>query len=269
MHRVFVAIGLSVLLVPIAAPAVAAESARAILDRARALDDTTRAWTDRVQLMSLTIHEPGGGTRVRELKVFTKRSPGGGERAVSFFVSPREVEGVGFLQWSRPDADAEQWLYLPELKRTRQIAARLRDESFMSTDLSYRDLDILAEFQRWPEAVAPSRLAGTETVDGNLTDVVELRPTMAGMPYGRIVVWMDRADLTPRRLEFRNADDTVAKTVILDDIRPVGAIPTPHRLEMRTAASGSRTVVTFPEVKYDTDLADELFTQRALERGLP
>lgn len=268
MHNIFGVACISGLLAVLVPSGVAADSAREILDRARALDDTTRAWTDRVQRMTLTIHEAGGGARQRELKVFTKRGAGGGERTVSFFLAPREVEGVGFLQWSRPDADAEQWLYLPELKRTRQIAARLRDESFMSTDFSYRDLDILAEFQRWSEANAPAQLTGTETIDGHPTDIIELRPMMAGMPYGTIVVWMDRAELTPRRVEFRNGNEA-AKTLTLDDIRPVGAIPTPHRLEIRTLASGTRTVVTFPEVVYDTTLPDDLFTQRALERGAP
>jgi len=266
MHCAPIALLTGVLLITGARPA-AADAARAILDRARALDDTTRKWTDRVQRMTLTIHDANGGSRQRALKVFTKRDPAGTERAVSFFLAPREVEGVGFLQWSRPDGAAEQWLYLPELKRTRQIATRLRDESFMSTDFSYRDLDIVAEFQRWPEAAAPSRLIGEESVDGHATDVIELHPTMDGMPYGRIVVWMDRTELTPRRLEFRDADGAVIKTLALADIRPVGAIPTPHRLDMRTSAKGTHTVVEFPEVAYDTNLADDLFTQRALERG--
>jgi len=267
MHRLVAVARVCGLLAALATPAVAADSARAILDRARTLDDTTRKWTDRVQRMTLTIHDASGGSRQRDLEVFTKRFPGGAERAVSFFLAPREVAGVGFLQWSRPDADAEQWLYLPELKRTRQIAARLRDERFMSTDFSYRDLDILAEFQRWPEASAPARLTGEDTVDGRVTDVIELRPTLDGMSYSRIVVWMDRTDLTPRRLEFRDGDDAVVKTVSLADIRPVGAIPTPHRLEIRTTATGTRTVVDLPQVAYDTNLEDDLFTQRALERG--
>jgi hypothetical protein len=38
---------------------------------------------------------------------------------------------------------------------------------------------------------------------------------------------------------------------------------------MRTLAKGSRTVVELPEVKYDSGLPDDLFTQRHLERGAP
>ena len=54
----------------------------------------------------------------------------------------------------------------------------------------------------------------------------------------------------------------------LSDIRNVGGIPTAFRWEMKNEQNGSRTVVEFSEIKYDTGLSDDLFTQRSLERGL-
>lgn len=249
-------------------PAVA-ESAREILDRVRALDDTTRRWTDRKQIMTLAIHDAGGKERRRALEVYTKRAPGGEEKAISFFLAPPEVKGTAFLQWTHPGRDDEQWLYLPEFKRTRQISARLRDESFVGTDFSFRDLEILAEIARWSEADAATNLDGEESIDGAACWRIAFEPQGDDGPYRRIVLWLDQRDLVARKLDFFDREEAHQKSLALRDFRAVGPIPTAHRLEMRTLAKGSRTVVELPEVRYDTGLPDGLFTQRHLERGAP
>jgi len=263
------AVLLAGLLVGVCCQVARALTAREILDKAKTLDDTTRHWTDRTQHMSLVITDGGGATRRRELAVYTKRYSADEEKAITFLSAPAELHGVGFLQWSHRGRDDEQWLYLPELKRTRQIAARLRDESFVGTDFTFRDLQILTDLLRWTEAEAPTHLSGEEAVAGHLCETIELRPKLEGMPYGRIVLWMDRDALTPRRLDFFDLDATRTKTLSLEDIRDLGPIPTPHHLEMQNLKKNSRTVVDLTDVKYNTGLADDLFTQRYLERGGP
>lgn len=251
-----------------AGPAPAAPTARELLDRARQLDDTTRKWTDRTQDMRLTIHDAGGKQRLRDLKVLTRRD-GDDEKSISFFSAPPEVKGTAFLQWTHQGRDDEQWLYLPEFRRTRQISARLRDENFVGTDFTYRDLEILAEIARWSEEDAPATMKGEETIDGAACWRIELEPQQEGSPYARIVLWLDQQKLVARKLEFHDAEGVHLKTLALRDIRDVGAIPTAHRLEMQTLTKGSRTAVELPSVAYDSGLADDLFTQRQLERGLP
>src|ERR1700745_677129 len=117
-------------------PALAAETARQILDRRKALDDTTRHWDDRHQKMKLTIVDRRGGERVREVELFDRREPGDEQKTILFFLSPAEVKGTGFLAFTHKGRPADQWLYLPELQRVRQITARTRNESFLGKDLS-------------------------------------------------------------------------------------------------------------------------------------
>jgi len=246
-----------------------AATAREILDRAKALDDTTRKWTDRTQNMALVIHDARGGERRRELRVYNRRFPDDEDKALSFFLSPPEVKGTGFLQWAHKRRDDDQWLYLPEFKRVRRITARLRDESFMGTDFSYRDLEILGEILDWSEDEAPTELTGEETIAETPCHVIELRPKHEGSSYGRIVLWMDRDKLIARRMDFFDLDGTKVKTLSMDGVTDVGPIPTAHRLEMRNLKKGSRTLVELSDVRYDVGLSDDLFTQRHLERGPP
>src|SRR5438034_630465 len=112
------------LLVGLAGAARAAETARQILDRRKALDDTTRHWDDRHQKMKLTIVDRRGGERVREIELFDRREPGDEQKTLLFFLAPAEVKGTGFLAFTHKGRPADQWLYLPELQRRRQITAR-------------------------------------------------------------------------------------------------------------------------------------------------
>ena len=243
-------------------------TAREILDKAKQLDDTTRKWSERQQTMTITIRGQGGGDRERVLQILDKRSPDGENKTISFFLSPAEVKGSGFLQLAHTDRDDDQWLYLPEVKRARRITSNLRDQSFMGTDFSYRDLEILGEIRNWTEKEASSKLIGQEDVDGKPCHVIELKPLQEG-GYGKIVVWMDKDLLVSRKMEFHDKDAKHVKTLLQGDIRDVGAIPTAHHMEMKNVEKGSSSEVKLTEVKYDSGLPDELFTERQLKHGPP
>jgi hypothetical protein len=255
-----------IILLAAAAPR-AEETARQILDRAKQLDDTTRKWSDRSQTLTLSIHGKSGAPRERSLEIFDQRSPDGEDKTVTFFLAPPEVKGTAFLQWSHPGKDNEQWLYLPEVKRSRRITSQLRDQSFMGTDFSYRDLEILAELHGWTEAQAASALTGGEDVDGHACWVIALTPSPADGGYAKIVLWLDKEQLVPRKLTFHDAQGTTVKTLLQTDVKNVGAIPTSYRMVMETLEKGSRTEGVLSDVKYDSGLGDDFFTERRLEHG--
>jgi outer membrane lipoprotein-sorting protein len=219
--------------------------------------------------MTLRIHGKGGGERERTLKTYDKQDAGGEDKTVTFFLSPAEVKDTAFLQLSHAGRDADQWLYLPELGRTRRITSNLRDQSFMGTDFSYRDLEILGSIQGWTEKEAKATLTGSEEVGGRACHVIELVPQQEGMSYGKIVVWLDKEGLVLRKMQFYDRDGKHVKTLVQSDIRDIGRVPTAHRLEMQNVEKGSRTEVELSEVRYDSQLSDDLFTERQLKKGAP
>jgi len=262
------AVLMGLLLLGVLGPAAqAAESARQILDRRKALDDTTRNWTDRQQHLKMTIRDGRGGERQREVMLYERRLPGDERQMIVFFESPAEVKGTGFLAYTHKGRPAEQWLYLPELQRTRQITPRSRTESFVGTDLTYQDLDIIQDMGAWTEDDAHTSLRGEETIDGVVTHVIELVPQREDIGYRKIVLWLARDDLTPRRLEFYRDGDEPAKRVQQHDLHDVGAIPVARHMEVETPSKGSKTVLESSDDAFDLHLEEGLFTQRALERG--
>jgi outer membrane lipoprotein-sorting protein len=264
MHRCL----LLITLLCLGSPVFAETTARELLDRTHALGQTTRKWSDRAQRLQLTIVDHRGGERHRELVINLKKYPDDRTRTILFFESPPEVKGVGFLQWADPHGKDEQWLYLPELKRVRQISGGAKRESFVGTDFSYEDLAIMSEITDWSEPDARTNLLRDEPLNGRACQVIELTPAAKDLAYGKLLVWLTADDLTIIKYEMYDKSGQLAKVLTLGDIRPVGAIPTAYHMEMQNVQSGSHTVVDFTEVKYDTGLSDDAFTQRALEHGL-
>jgi outer membrane lipoprotein-sorting protein len=256
------------LVAALGAPAGADESARQILDREKALEDGPRHWDDRHQ--KLTLHITGrGAERTREVEVWDRREAGGEQKTVVFLRAPADVKGTAFLSFMHKGRAGEQWLYMPELQRVRALTARTRSESFVGSDLTYRDLDLLQEIPSWSEADASAALRPAETIDGTPTHVIELTPKREDIGYKRIVIWLATDDLVARKLQLFEDGDTPKKVVQQRDVRPVGAIPVAYRMEVETPAAGTRTTVEVTAIEFNQKPADDLFTQRALERGAP
>lgn len=248
-------------------PARAPNEARALLDAVNKLDDTTRNWTDRTQRMKLHIVDGRGIERNRELIMRTLKRPNGEDKTSTVFIVPPEVRGTSFLQFAHKDRDAEQWLFLPALGRIRQISAQSKSESFMGTDFSYRDLELLTDVFEWSDDEATAKLVGNEQIDGRDAALIEVVPKKKDVGYQRIRLLLERNDLILRRMEFYGAGDTPKKRLRLDDVRDVQGIPTAFTLEMVQPPLNSKTDVTVADVKYNQNLPEDLFTTRALERG--
>ncbi|MEW6270610.1 MAG: outer membrane lipoprotein-sorting protein, partial [Thermodesulfobacteriota bacterium] len=251
-----------------ASPSPSVNPARALLDEANRLDDTTRRWTDRTQRLKLLIVDGRGTERRRELRMKTLKREGGEDKTITVFFTPPEVRGTSFLQFAHRDRDAEQWLWLPALNRVRQISAQSKNESFMGTDFSYRDLELLTDVFEWNEDEATSRLVGTEQIDGVEAAIIELEPQKKDVGYRRIRLAMTTPDKVIRRMEFWAGQGSAPKKLLrLDDVRDVNGIPTAFVLEMVQPSAGSRTLVEVADVRYNAGLSEDEFTQRALERG--
>lgn len=253
----------------VAPAARGAETARQILDRRKALEDGAQHWNDRHQRMKLTIHDKQGGERLRELELWEKKYPNDTTKSLAVFHAPAEVKGTAFLAFTYTGKRADQWLYLPELKRVRQITASARKEKFVGTDLTYHDLDLVQEMTRWTEDDARSSLRGSEAVDGLDTWTIELAPEREDILYKKVVLWLGKDDLVPRKLEFYDEGDEPRRRILQSDIEMHGTIPWAAKVKAETPAAGSYTDIVVSDVQFNGGLSDDVFTQRQLELGAP
>jgi outer membrane lipoprotein-sorting protein len=84
--------------------------------------------------------------------------------------------------------------------------------------------NLLAWFLDRPsERYQPSYLR-SEQRNGRPVDVIQLIPTVPGMPFSKAVIWLDRADALPRRLEIQE-ESGASRTLDLFNIRVNQALP--------------------------------------------
>ena len=84
--------------------------------------------------------------------------------------------------------------------------------------------NLLAWFLDRPtERYKPSYLR-TEQRNGRPVDVIQLVPTVPGLPFSKAVIWLDRADGLPRRLEIQE-ESGATRTLELSRIRVNETMP--------------------------------------------
>ena len=247
--------------------ALAAPTARELLDEARRLNDTTRRWNDLSEHYSIRIVETSGSERTRELDVRTLRADDGEEKTLSVFSEPAEIRGTAFLQFAHRDGDADQWLYLPELERVRQITSRAKDENFMGTDFSYRDLELINDVLEWNETQAHATLLRSEASEGGEQHTIQLVPREREIGYKRLVIVLSTPDFVLRRIDFFGEEDEPVKVLRREKVETIDGMPTALHMEMQTSGGG-RTIVDVSRVRYNQSLPESLFTRRSLERGV-
>ena len=135
--RKAVSVLIACMFLSISAALAADDRALEIMRQVDAVDDGD----NRTARMSMTLIDRDGSTRTRQLQTFLK-DRGRDTLNLMFFLSPANVRNTGFLthDFRDPDRDDDQWLYLPELRKTKRIAGSSKSQSFMGTDFSFADM---------------------------------------------------------------------------------------------------------------------------------
>lgn len=184
----------------------------------------------------------------------------GDARQLIRFVAPPEVRGVGFLSIGRPGKNADQWLYLPSMKRERRIASQDRDASFVGTDFNYEDME---ELDHTKYDVS---LKDDESVDGQLCTVIEARPRERSL-YERKLLWIRKDIVFLVRAEFfRKGEKGPAKRLLLLDVAQVDGHWVARKMEMSDLKKGSRTTVLLRQLAFDRPQPADRFTLQSLNR---
>ena len=199
-----------------------------------------------------------GSTRERVMTMLrTDIGTQGDQRYLISFEAPADVRGMGFLVWKHARQEADRWLYFPALKAVKRVAADDKRSSFVGSDFSYEDI---SGRDAGDEKHA---LLRQEQVDDRPAYVIESRPH-AVVTYARRLSWIDRERWMPLKEEYFDAEGKLQRTFKAEKVEQVGGHWTVTARSMFNAASGHRTDVAFTQLRYDTGLADDVFTERSL-----
>jgi outer membrane lipoprotein carrier protein len=127
------------------------------------------------------------------------------------------------MRFSDPDGDAiivdghQVWVYTPSTAPGQVIRMPI------PTGATY-GLNVLSWILDRPAQRYRMRYLRADKVNGRAVDVVELIPLSSELPFSRAVVWLDKDDALPRRLEIAERRGGV-RTITLSHVRTNTRLP--------------------------------------------
>lgn len=167
------------------------------------------------------------------------------------FDSPLDLRGTEVAVVPAPGGASRTRIYLPSVRRVREIQADMRGESFLGTDFNYEDLGLQQlDFQL-------HSLSDGRDTEGRDCYMLESVP-QSGWWYGRVVSCIDKKTSLPIRTEYYDRAGVLWKIRTLQ-VDKIQSFPTATQITMQTVPTRTLTRITLRNVEYNTGLADVLF----------
>lgn len=226
-------------------------------------DKRDLGWGDSKVRLSMTLRNKHGETSTRDLSLRTLEisAPGLGDRSMTVFHKPRDIEGTAFLSHTKILDPDDQWLFLPALKRVKRISSRNKSGPFVGSEFAYEDL-VSQEVERYTYKWLRDEACGELTCH-----VTERYPVYGHSGYTKQVVWTDTTDYQPRKVEFYDRKGALLKTLnFLNYRKYLGKYWRSHKFDMVNQQSGKSTVLEFSDFTFDTGLSESDFRKNRLKR---
>ncbi len=196
--------------------------------------------------------------RTREFAILRRNADEGmDQKFYVYFTAPADVRKMAYLVHKRPDGNDDRWLFLPALNLVKRIAPGDKRTSFVGSDFLYEDVS--------GRSLADDTHELTKTTESQY--VIKNTPKDPGsVEFSSYTVWIDQGSFLPRKAEYLDKNGTLYRRVVADKVETVQGYPTVMESYVEDLVTGSKTVNTFTEVKYDIGLDDRLFTERFLRR---
>ncbi len=231
-----------------ARPAVAAVDGNAIL---RAADKRASAFEDQSYDAVMEVYKRGTKQKTLRFHMTMK----GLDKQLIVFTAPGDVAGMKVLM---QDADT-LYVYSPEFKKVRRIAAHMQNQGFLGSEFTYEDMTHTLLAPRFDAKFAGKK--GSET-----TLVLTPKPGVHST-YAKLEVVIDARAGGVTRIRYYDGAGNLVREQIREDWKKVSGVPMPMRITMRNLKTGNETVIKLDNVRVNQGIGDELFSRRTLLRG--
>jgi outer membrane lipoprotein-sorting protein len=224
-------------------------------------DDQLRGYGDSQVELAMELTGPSGQTATRALRVQSLETEGG-EYTLMIFDTPRDVAGTSLLSHNYRSRDDQQWLYLPAIRRVKQIGARDKSGPFMGSEFAYEDI-VTPFYEKFSY-----RLEAEEACPAGQCWIVERTPKDPYSGYTRQRVWIDQERHLIHRVEYFDRRNSLLKTYTASDFtHHEEAHWRPEQMLMVNHQNKRQTRLIWSDFRFNTDLSERNFSQNALMRA--
>ena len=217
--------------------------------------------------VAMTITDSQGRTRERSLTILRRDEAQSdalqdsayyaGQKYYVFFQRPADVNKTVFLVWKNLEREDDRWLYLPALDLVKRIAASDKRTSFVGSDFFYEDVSGRGVGEDAHELV--------ETTDNYFV----LRNTPKepeAVEFSYYTIFIHKQTFLPVQSEYFDKAGKKYRVYRALKVETIQGRPTVTQASMENVQTGSKTVVTYSDVRYDAGLPEEIFNERFLRR---
>jgi len=229
---------------------------------AQEADQRDNGWGDQTSSMVMTLLNRQGDSSTREIRSQTLEITGDGDKSLTIFDTPRDLKGTAFLTFSHIEGADDQWLYLPALKRVKRISSRNKSGPFMGSEFAYEDMSS-QEVAKYTYKYLRDEPCG----EALTCFVSERYPTDQFSGYTKQVIWLDKEEYRPIKIDFYDRKDALLKTLTLSEYQQyLEKYWRPHKLEMVNHQTGKKSIVNSSNYQFKTGLTESDFHKSKLKR---
>jgi outer membrane lipoprotein-sorting protein len=237
-------------IIPAATGLVLAQQLQDATQVVRDIERNEFRFQDITYTMKIKLVEGGETTREIEFQVFAK----GSDKMLIKITAPGEVAGTAILQLG----PRTMYMYNPEDRSVRLIAASARAQGLLGTDYAAADASLMGIGDGW----TPTLLEATDQFYK-----LEVVPQSGDVsPYSRIVIWYDRAEQKATTMEYY-LDGELEKTIERSEFIDRDGYNDITRVKVINARADRVTDVRILDAQVNTGLDDRMFTKRSLMLG--
>lgn len=241
-------------------------TAREIMEKVDARDDGDNLSLD----SEMILIDKKGHERSRDIKVFMK-DKGKDTLRIQFFLSPADVKDTGFLTYDyySGEKDDDQWIYLPELHKTKRIASSDKSQAFMGSDFSYADMNKRV-LEEWKYTLLKEDKVGEHEV-WLITTVPASDVIAERYGYTKSVIFVRKDIFYPIRAVHWVKEGNKIKYMEVKKLEQIDNIWVATETLMKTTKNKKtlhKTILRWNNIQFNQDIDENLFTVRRLEKGM-
>lgn len=262
MKRILLSLLLAATAVSITTAAVAETPEEKGLAIAKEAKARNTGWGDSQADMTMILRDKGGNEAERIVKVKSLEVKGDGDKGLSVFEQPRDVEGTAFLTYSHIEGNDDQWLFLPALKRVKRISSSNKSGPWMGSEFAYEDLSSF-EVEKYDY-----KFLRDDELNGEKMFVVEMVPTYNNSGYSKTIAWIDQEHYRVHRIEFYDQKNDKLKELNMSEFKQyLDKYWRAHRQEMENVQTGKSTTIIWKDYEFNVGLSEDDFNKSSLKRA--
>jgi outer membrane lipoprotein-sorting protein len=171
------------------------------------------------------------------------------------FTAPGDVAGMKVLM-----ADANTlWMYSPEFKKVRKIAAHAQNQGFLSSEFAPSDMAMAKLSNGFDGEVKGKK--------GKETTMVLTPKSGSTSAYSKLEIVIDASKRGVTVIRYYDGSGNLVRVQTREGWKKVNGQPFPTRIVMENKKNGNKTVIELSNIRVNQGVDEGTFSRRNLLRG--